>query len=78
MTFHFSGDRGPDWKLDPLVDIALGTLGEQALPAVFLHKLTMVDQESFEEEGVRPERHGWWEDGTSWVRISCTRGRARW
>lgn len=48
MSFYYSGDRGPDWTLGPVVDIALGTL----------------DQESFETEGVRPERHGWWQDGT--------------
>lgn len=58
MTFHYSGDRGPEWELDALVDIALGTL----------------DQESFEREGVRPERHGWWDDGTQWVKDIVYKG----
>lgn len=52
MTFNFSGDRGEDWKLDTLVDVAMGTL----------------DRESLETEGLRPDRHGWWSDGIPWIR----------
>lgn len=51
LTFFFSGDRGQAWTLPPIFDIALGTL----------------DQESFEAEGVQPDRQGWWSDGTAWV-----------
>ncbi|KAJ9653133.1 hypothetical protein H2198_007644 [Neophaeococcomyces mojaviensis] len=28
VAYHFSGDRGPDWNLGPLIDIAMGTLGK--------------------------------------------------
>lgn len=50
VTYAFAGDRGPNWTLGPIVDIAAGTL----------------DSDSFEQ--IRPERHGWWEDGTEWVK----------
>lgn len=39
-------------------DIALGTL----------------DRESFEKPGVRPDRQGWWNDGTAWVQDLLRKG----
>jgi hypothetical protein len=51
LSYYFSGPR-PGWTLpERNFDVALGTL----------------DKECLEMEGVRPERHGWWSDGISWV-----------
>ena len=42
----------------PMVDIVLGSL----------------DKESLETEGVRPDRHFFWEDGVTWVKQVMTEG----
>jgi len=33
LTYHFSGDRG-EWKLGPIVDIAVGTFDDESIEAV--------------------------------------------
>jgi hypothetical protein len=52
LTFCHDADRGPEWTLGPLVDVAVGTL----------------DRECLEMEGLRAERHGWWGDGVDWIK----------
>jgi len=56
LTWSTSRDRGPEWKLGDIVDIAVGTL----------------DQESIER--VRPDRHGWFDHGTGWIKEMVTGG----
>jgi hypothetical protein len=52
VLYSFMGDRGPSWTLGTVVDIALGTL----------------DKQDLEREGVRPDRHLWWNHGIGWVK----------
>ncbi len=61
VTYTFVGERGPAWTLGPIVDIAMGTL----------------DRESLEADGVRPDRHGWWDSGVTWIRQLLTSGDVR-
>jgi hypothetical protein len=52
LTYCYTGPK-PGWTLpERNFNVALGTL----------------DKECMEMEGVRPERHGWWSDGVSWVK----------
>jgi hypothetical protein len=51
LTYCYTGPK-PDWPLpERNYNVALGTL----------------DKECLETEGVRPDRHGWWNDGISWL-----------
>lgn len=58
ISFCYAGTRPESWTLGPIVDVALGSL----------------DLESVEREGVRPERHGWWEDGVGWIKKLVSEG----
>ncbi|QDS69405.1 hypothetical protein FKW77_004859 [Venturia effusa] len=58
MAYCYAGPKPEAWTLGPIVDIALGTL----------------DLESLEKDGVRPERHGWWEDGVGWIKKLVSEG----
>jgi hypothetical protein len=60
LTFATSQDKGPDWTLGPLVDVATGTLDEGDI------------------DRAQPERHGWWEDGTSWLKEMVEGGGTHW
>jgi hypothetical protein len=52
LTYCYTGPK-PGWPLpERNFDVALGTL----------------DREYLETEGVRPDRHGWWNDGVKWVK----------
>jgi hypothetical protein len=58
LSYRYSGPEEGVEGEYPFLDIPLGTL----------------DRESLESEGVRPARHGWWDDGVEWVRRLVTEG----